>query len=253
MNSVQTAFFTKARVTVISINLRAKRRQLAAGKIRLTRSKKGQTLYTFLQPQSTDILLPIKKDEGMNFIKDVVCKTYSNASSSKKKKCILIIYVIIYTFMFLDSSISASLLNFSIWAYINRSHFIFSRIIKISAKLHYILPPVDKFAIYNFLSFMAFIYVIYHIQPSTNSQMKFYPILCDIRLTIPNFIATLSIFYYLYFRYPLPHYIIHVFPIPFSPPTMCTTISLISDIHTIAEYERKLAEINLQKINKEQK
>ena len=204
-------------------------------------------------PQSTDILLPIKKDDGMDFIKDVVCKTYSNASNSKKKKCILIIFVAIYIFMLLDSSISASLLNFSIWAYINKSHFIFSHIIKISAKLHYILPPIDKLAVYNFLSFMAFIYVICHIQPRTNSQAKFYPIICDIRLTIPRYIAILSIFYYLYFRYPLPHYIIHIFPISFSLPTICTTISLISDIHTIAEYESKLANIDLQKINKEQK
>lgn len=178
----------------------------------------------------------------MDFIKGAVCQTYSNTSNSKKKKCTSIIFIAIYIFMFLDSSISARLLNFSMWAYINKSHFIFSHIMKISAKLHYILPPINKFEVCNVLLFIVCTYVIlYFIHKSSNNKIPYYYVLYDIQLEMPRLIAFLTVFYYLYFRYPLPNYIF-----PFSLPTICTTIALISDIRTIAGCENEKAN---QKVN----
>lgn len=211
-------------------------------------------------PQSTGILPPIERNENMDFIKDVIKdvikdgikdfthKTNSNIhniQSNKGKRLIFYIFIVVYIFMLLDSPLSTSLFNFSIWTYINKSLFISNNIIKINATLHYIFVPKDKITVSSFLLFLSIIYLILSVFKSLfKKYIIFFSLLCDIELSLPRIIAIISVFYCLYFCNSLS-------TLSFPLPTICTTIALISDIFTIAKYKIELEKKNLQKIKKE--
>lgn len=195
-----------------------------------------------------DFVKDVIKDFIKDFIKDVI-KDFThktnfnihNIQSSKGKRLIFYIFIAVYIFMLLDSPLSTSLLNFSIWTYINKSLFVYNNIIKINATLHYIFVPKDKITVSNLLLFLSIIYLISVFKILFKKYTIFFSLLCDIELSLPRIIAIISVFYCLYFCDSLS-------TLSFPLPTICTTIALISDIFAIVKYKIELEKKNLQKM-----
>lgn len=181
----------------------------------------------------------------MDFVKDVIKDVIKDIQNNKGKRLIFYIFIAVYIFMLLDSPLSTSLFNFSIWTYINKSLFISNNIIKINAILHYIFVPKDKIAVSNFLLFLSIMYLIISVFKNLFKKYTiFFSLLYDIELSLPRIIAIVSVFYCLYFCDSLS-------TLSFLLPTICTTIALISNIYTIAKYKIELKKKNLQIIKKE--